>query len=92
MTRPDDPAAFENQKTGNDVIEERTVMADYQDRALVCKYLLLQQVKGLDIQVVGRFIHDEHARLRTERLRNLDKLEKRVRELEAMAGSRKSQS
>ena len=49
-----------------DLVEEEAVVGDEDDREGVPREVLLQPVARLDVQVVGRFVEQEHVRLHEE--------------------------
>ena len=51
-----DGAAFKNDGARHDVVDERPIMADEEDRSCVVNQEAFKEVKGLDIKVVGGFI------------------------------------
>ena len=50
---------FEHERAGHDVVEELTIVADYDQRAAERDELFLENLQCLDIEVVGRFIEHE---------------------------------
>ena len=56
----DAAAALQLQDPGRDVVQEIAVVGDDQDRALVFDQVLLQPGDGLGVQVVGRFVQQQH--------------------------------
>ena len=47
---------------GGDTVDEITVVADQQHGAIIIAKDVLQQVQRFNIQIVGRFIHDQQVR------------------------------
>ncbi len=62
-----DGVAFKNGGARYDVVDERPIKADEENRSCVVNQELFKKVKGLDIKVVGGFIqHKEIGGLREE--------------------------
>ena len=55
-------AAVQLENPAGDVIQEITVVGHDQDRALIVDQVLLQPSNGFRVQVVGRFIEEQHFR------------------------------
>ena len=51
-----DGATFKNNGARHDVVDERPIMADEENRSCVVNQEAFKKVKGLDIEVVGGFI------------------------------------
>src|SRR3546814_15207066 len=59
--------SLQRQDRGDRTVEEIAVVADQDDGAVVVGQLLLQQVEGLDVEVVGRLVEDQQVvRLREQ--------------------------
>ena len=56
----DAAAAVEFEDPAGDVVEEVAVVGDDQDGALVVDQVLLQPGDGLGVEVVGRFVQEQH--------------------------------
>ncbi|MPL74131.1 hypothetical protein SDC9_19941 [bioreactor metagenome] len=56
----DAAAALELENPRGDVVEEVAVVGDDQDRALVLDQVLLQPGDGFGVEVVGRFVEEQH--------------------------------
>ena len=50
---------LDNQRAGDHVVQEGAVVADEQHGSLVVHQQRLEQLQGLDIQVIGRLVHDQ---------------------------------
>src|SRR5208337_1649260 len=56
------PVVLDDQRAGDHVVEEGAVVADEQHGSLVVHQQRLEQFQRLDIQVIGRLVHDQHVR------------------------------
>ena len=54
--------AFGGEGLGDDVIEERAVVGDEEQRAVVVLQRGFEQLEGFDVEVVGRLIQHQHIR------------------------------
>ena len=54
------PVSFEYQRAGHDVVDERAIVADEQQRARPFDQVRLEQLERLDIEIVGRLVEHEH--------------------------------
>ncbi len=52
--------AFVDQGIGDHLIQKRAVVAHDEHRAIVVLQQLLQQLQGVNVQVIGRFIQHQH--------------------------------
>ena len=59
----DDTVAAENEEMVHEPVQEMTVMRNYDESAVEFLQVLLQDVQGHDVQVVGRLIQDQQIRL-----------------------------
>ena len=70
-----DGVAFKNDGARYDVVDERPIMADEENRSCVVNQELFKKVKGLDIKVVGGFIqHKEIGEGRVKRRASMRRL------------------
>ena len=56
-------AAVEGKDPGHDPVQKITVVGDRDDYAREMVQIILQNLQGLDIQVIGRFIQDQDIRI-----------------------------
>ena len=54
----DDTIAFVSQDTGDQIVEEGTVMADDKNGSGVINQELFKKIEGVGIEIVGGFIQD----------------------------------
>ena len=59
---------LDRQRAGDDVVQERPVVADQEHRPLVLDQERLQQLERLDVQVVGRLVQNQQVRRLGEEL------------------------
>ena len=52
--------ALPDERAGQDVVENAPVVADEEDRALVALQQFLEQLEGVNVEVVGRLVDHEH--------------------------------
>ena len=57
---------------GADVVEEVTVMGNHDDRTEILGQKVLQPGDGVNVQVVGRLVHEDDIRIAEQRLRQQD--------------------
>ena len=55
----DDAVAFEDQRARHDVVEEGAVVGDHDQRAGVIDQDVLEDVEGLGVEVIGRFVEHQ---------------------------------
>ena len=54
--------AFEGERAGDDVVDERAIVADEQERARPVDQHRLEQLERLDVEIVGRLVEHQHVR------------------------------
>ena len=66
---PDPTASLDDEEAGDEVVEERPVVADEEQRARELREPFLEDVEGLDVEIVGRLVEHQQIRRACEQAR-----------------------